>query len=344
MGSPLGPTLANVFMCNIERTLLDECPLSYRPIFYRRFVDDTFVILRKEADVQPFLRYLNSIHDNLSFTHETEQNGVLPFLDVFVQREAIFRASVYRKPTFTGLYTNFTSFIPQLYKLNMAKTLFVRAYKICSDYLTMHREFRNIRCLLQRNGFPLSVVDRCLRTVLDHAIAKKPNCPTVERKELLLVLPFTGKQGLLVRSKLTRMCRRFFPMAKLRVVFTTSYQIKSLFRFKDRMPAAMRSSVVYDYSCPGCNSRYVGKTSRHLYTRIAEHRGISPRTQKELACPSFSSIREHALEKGHPIKLENFRVLCGARNVVDLDICECLHILNSRPDLNTLVGVQLALF
>ena len=42
MGSPLGPVFANIFMCWLEEQLLDNCPLAYLPLFYCRYVDDTF--------------------------------------------------------------------------------------------------------------------------------------------------------------------------------------------------------------------------------------------------------------------------------------------------------------
>ena len=45
MGSPLGPTLANAFMCHMERKWLQECPVDFKPVFYRRYVDDCFLIL-----------------------------------------------------------------------------------------------------------------------------------------------------------------------------------------------------------------------------------------------------------------------------------------------------------
>ena len=36
MGSPLGPTLANAFMCFYEQKWLDDCPIEFKPIYYRR--------------------------------------------------------------------------------------------------------------------------------------------------------------------------------------------------------------------------------------------------------------------------------------------------------------------
>ena len=40
MGSPLGPTLANVFMCHFENIWLENCPSHFKPIVYRWFADD----------------------------------------------------------------------------------------------------------------------------------------------------------------------------------------------------------------------------------------------------------------------------------------------------------------
>ena len=44
MGLPLGPTLANLFMSFHEKMWLDSCPPHFKPIYYRRYVDDTFVL------------------------------------------------------------------------------------------------------------------------------------------------------------------------------------------------------------------------------------------------------------------------------------------------------------
>ena len=60
MGSPLGPTLANIFMCHYEKIWLDNCPESFKPVFYRRYVDDTFLLFRNECHINKFLEYLNS--------------------------------------------------------------------------------------------------------------------------------------------------------------------------------------------------------------------------------------------------------------------------------------------
>ena len=46
MGSPLGPSLANAFLVHHEQNWLGSCPLEYRPSYYRRYVDDIFVLFK----------------------------------------------------------------------------------------------------------------------------------------------------------------------------------------------------------------------------------------------------------------------------------------------------------
>ena len=45
MGSPLGPTMANVFLLFYEMKWLEQCPNEFKPFFYRRYVDDFMHIL-----------------------------------------------------------------------------------------------------------------------------------------------------------------------------------------------------------------------------------------------------------------------------------------------------------
>ena len=87
MGSPLGPTLANSFLCFHEAKWLANCPAEFKPILYRRYVDDTFVLFKSTDHVSKFQEYMNSQHANIKFTSEIERNGKLPFLDVLVEQK-----------------------------------------------------------------------------------------------------------------------------------------------------------------------------------------------------------------------------------------------------------------
>ena len=54
----------------------------------------------------------------MSFSFEEEKNGKISLLDVKISREkGKFLTTVYRKPTFSGVYTHFESFLPSTHKL-----------------------------------------------------------------------------------------------------------------------------------------------------------------------------------------------------------------------------------
>ena len=115
MGSPLGPVLANIFVGYCE-TLIPEGKL---PPLYCRYVDDSFSCFASKSDSFVFLDVLNNLQPSLKFTCEFEECGRLPFLDVLVEKsvEGGVLTTVYRKPTFTGLYIVWGPFVPSRIKL-----------------------------------------------------------------------------------------------------------------------------------------------------------------------------------------------------------------------------------
>ena len=167
MGLPLGPTLANIFMCALEKCWLDDCPASFRPVFYQRYIDDTFLLFNHFSHVQLFLDYLNVQHISIEFTVERESNGRLSFLDCSVNRvKERFLTSLFRKPTFSGLGSSYFSFCSFRFKLNSISSLLSRGYKISSTYLDMREEFDFVRVFFTNNGFPLGLINSKIKKFL----------------------------------------------------------------------------------------------------------------------------------------------------------------------------------
>ena len=48
IGSLLGPTLANISLCYYESNWLKDCPKNCKPVYYKRYVDDIFLLLINE--------------------------------------------------------------------------------------------------------------------------------------------------------------------------------------------------------------------------------------------------------------------------------------------------------
>ena len=83
MGSPLGPVLTNIFVGYEEEKLFID---NNQPLIYFRYVSDTFAMFEDEFNCNQFLKQLNLLDQSLTFTHEKEVNGKLPFSDVLVEK------------------------------------------------------------------------------------------------------------------------------------------------------------------------------------------------------------------------------------------------------------------
>ena len=60
MGSPLGPSLANAFLGDYEEIWLNDCPDQFKPVYYKTYVDDIFVLFRSPHHLEKFNEYLNT--------------------------------------------------------------------------------------------------------------------------------------------------------------------------------------------------------------------------------------------------------------------------------------------
>ena len=87
MGSPLGPVLANLFMSHNEGSWIENYK-GVKPFYYRRYVDDIFVLIRRSDHIVKLAEFSLSQQPNIKFLYELENDNTLPFLDVDVFRDA----------------------------------------------------------------------------------------------------------------------------------------------------------------------------------------------------------------------------------------------------------------
>ena len=339
MGLPLAPLLANWFVSKIERGILsDKKHDRYKPVFYRRYVDDIFAIFNNPADRDSFLDALNSAHPNLSFTMETTSDA-LPFLDVEVSiKDGYYNTRVYRKPTNTGVVLNFESMAPLKWKKALVMGMLNRAYKLTSSLTYFQAEVENIKSSLRKNRYP----DRFVNQICDHFIAlhkiDQSSFPKTDiivdgkpkdEKLNFLTIPFVGRPSQKLQHVIST------EMKKMNISILASYtttKVRSYFNLKDRCPKLFTSNVVYKYTClRDEDTAYVGETRRQLFRRIEDHRGkdqnsaVFNHLQNCLICQSTDNI------------CHQFTVLerCTPQNLLSY---EALFIAKLRPVLNTQLG------
>jgi hypothetical protein len=83
------------------------------------------------------------------------------------------------------------------------------------------------------------------------------------RQKIWVRIPFLDKQGEFLIIKLIKKLQRNLTEP---VKFIVIYQTKKISYFlpkKDKIPDVSRNNLIYQFTCPGCNMSYIGKTERN---------------------------------------------------------------------------------
>ena len=186
-----------------------------------------------------------------------------------------FATTVYHKPTFSGAYTHFDSFLPTRYKFSMIYTLVFRCFAICFNWTNFHNELVFLKDVFLKIECPISFIDKCFKTFLNWLYLERPQVLTAEKKTLTLALPFLVELSLQTRTKLQKVLKRTLSCAKMQIAFKNQINLSKVFHFKDGLPYNLVSCVVYKFQCGRCNASYYGETDKHLKVRSGEHIDIS---------------------------------------------------------------------
>ena len=202
MGYPLDPILGNIFLLHHEGNWLNKCLIDFKPSFYRRYVDDIFVLSESSETADSFRKYMSSKHQKINFTVEQETVGSLSFLDVKVCREnGKLVTSVYRKPTFSGFFSIYETFIPTYQKREVLHTLLHRSFSICCDFKTSHNKIDHLKIILIKNNYPLNFIDSCVKSFLNKLYTPKAVVPNVPKRNVFVKLPFMGNSSFQITQR-----------------------------------------------------------------------------------------------------------------------------------------------
>ena len=338
MGACLGPVLANIIMTELEKVVVDRMIDSGLIKFYARYVDDTLLLV-KPADVDEILQKFNRFHRNLEFTVDKFENCVPHFLDLEIHPDGI---SIYRKDTHTAQFVNYNSYTKLNHKTAWIKSLISRAKRLCSP-ARLKNEMENIKRFASYNGFPRWVVNSTIQTCNQ---TRADESQEEEIPSISLSLPYIGKRSeQIVRRTKKKLAKTFKEQVKINVFFKST----KLFFFtsnKDKTPQLGNSFIVYEYTCPGCSEKYIGKTESTLFNRTKQHAW----TQKDSAvCKHFDKCEGWAHIKGlleldgelvEPMQLQtnivrqNTKIIGRADDWRVLAFKESLKIKDKRPSLN----------
>ena len=341
MGSPLGPTFANFFLGHIEEKMFATCGM--KPKLYLRYVDDIFALFDQDFNVQNFFDLLNKQHKNLTFTLE-ESNGTLPFLDVEVEiKDNSISTSVYRKPTHTGVLMNFSAVTPKKWKHGLILGALFRARNICSSIEAFENEVVKLKEMCLKNGYSMDFFDKSLFKFRQKLSTRDSDNNTQVDPGLLIdsvvtdqvesewkyifKIPFVGDISYQFQKEMISLFQEKFNVV-VKPVFTT-FKVGDYFSLKSRVPSFVRPNVVYRFKClRDADISYIGKTERHLVSRVAEHLRPKGKTHIRTHLSKCSTCLNGNLS------VQNFEILKTARGALELGIQEALLIRKHQPKIN----------
>ena len=239
MGSPLASAMADICMNWLTNKVLAKIK---NPPVIMRYVDDLFLAFDNPNDVD----YLYQI-----FKGE-ENERKLPFLDVLITKTSNeIETTVYKKPTFSGLYTKWDSYTPTKYKRNLINNLLHRAHQICSSFTLLHKEFNQISLVLGKNDHPKNFLNKHINRFMEKHYGKdipKENIFKDPRvKKFFMRLPFIRE----ISPQIEKEINSFFAKLDFETKFlliNDTYSLKNVFKRKEQQQILHQYGVVYEIS------------------------------------------------------------------------------------------------
>jgi hypothetical protein len=321
MGSPFSGFIAEAVMQKLEKSVL----AIYKPKLYLRYVDDTFVII-KRSELLNFHNLLNSIYAEIQFTREEELNEELSFLDVSIRRNSdnMIQTGVYRKDAYAEVILHYDSNHPSAHKRGCIKSLFDRAVSHCSNENEIEKEKKYLFKLFQSNGYPLNFIRSCLRKPPYSSTVNVRNSQNSSNKQWISLPYIKGTSEALARK---------LKKHDINIAHKPSCTIRSsIVHPKERMPNMNKRNIVYKIPCRDCPQKYCGQTGKKLESRLHEHSlAVKRRDPKSL-------VAMHSLDTGHLFNFDETKIVGSAPTKRSREIIEAWNstgdCLNRHVDLD----------
>ena len=291
------------FLCLFEKQRLSECPPPPPDILPKVLVNS-----------------MNTKHPNIKVTLEFEKNDPFFFLDVKItcsNNQLVAFASVFRKATFSGVFTNFKSFLPIAYKFGLVYTLPHRSFSICPSYEKFHEEIVLLKDIFKKNEHPQLFIDNYIKKYIKKLFVPKRIIHTVSIKHVLLVLPFLAPLPFAIRSRLQKCFKNYITYCSLHVVYQSESRVPNLFNFKNVVNTKL-SSQIFINLCVIATTQLIMVKLKKNFVRTSEHLGITPLTGKFVKMPKKSAIFDDMLLDAHKAGFDNFVILLKERNLSKL--------------------------
>ena len=165
---------------------------------------------------------------------------------------------------------NYHSLVPNKYKRSVVIGVVYRIFYACSTWLNFHTSLQKTKDILRNNQYLESFYDPIIKRTINKLI-EPIDKPSKEEKddEKKLKTIFIQYRGKLTEKFVSSLNKIQAPCKMILTIRKTKSVLPSL---KTTVEKSLKSGIVYKITCPRCSSCYVGQTTRHLLSRIREHK------------------------------------------------------------------------
>lgn len=300
MGRIFAPNYACLFMSRWEEATLNAAlSANLAPSFYRRYIDDIFLVFNHPAARFPNLLTILNNHDaNIQLTASCSTISV-DFLDTTVfKNDGRLLTRLFSKPTDTHLLLHKGSFHPPHTFKGIVRSQILRFARLCDLGTDFSSACSTLRTALSTVGYSRSFFNTLKMDVL-RTLAWPPN-PT----------------GLIIR-------KGFSPCGSARAKCCAHAPARVVIRSQKAASACLvtqslsctSTNVIYGISCAFCDPEliiYVGQTKNSLRDRLNNHKsdislGLDKPIARHFTLPGHnkSVLRICALEQTISTKLDS---------------------------------------
>lgn len=310
-GTPIGGPISSVLADLLIDLIHEKVFKNYSPQIVLYYVDDSFCIIEKEK-IDTLLLDLNSVHDNISYTYELEENNQINFLDITIKRDSLGNLTTenYKKPEKSLRTINFFSQHPAHQKKNLITNELSRIQSTtCNELLPKH--IKLLKEKFMSNGYPVDFIESCINNKNNRIKKEKNNTSLI--KGSITYIP-----------GISNIIKRYLNDVNINVVYSIKKPLAMIINNKDPIDKLDLKNVIYGIKCLTCksenneNSMYIGQTSREIKVRLKEH-------FRSLTNNVHTALSKHA-DDGHSFDFDNFVILGQEQNLSKRLFLESLYI------------------
>jgi len=202
--------------------------------------------------------------NNIKFTYEVEQGGQLPFLDLLLNttENGGLKLQIYRKPTHTDQYLNFSSHHPIEHKLSVVRTLLERSQCLVTKIEDMKQEDSHVEKALRASVYPKWTFNK-VRRQIESKRDKKTRKQRDSSQWPMVVIPYVEN----VSEAVARIMRKHNVLVAMKSYKTLK---TVLVHPKDKQEKEDLTECVYKVPCASCDKTYISETGRKSGVRLQE--------------------------------------------------------------------------